>query len=906
MKTWFNRSTDGEVDVQSLEETLTMLVDIWDSSCIPFDGCLGFSQGGTLATLIACMPNRFRNLKFCICVGAPNFKGFGGIPDTVPSHVRSLHFAGKTDAVVSIEMSRALAARYAESNAKFITHEQGHCIPMKAEVMNEIKCFLQDISQKKKIATIDPLSVLSPLSKPPLTSIAHIDPPSFLCATESIALQQSEEIETLCAIYPDTINVLQYPGVSRHSPCASLEVSLCSSEDSTTIPQAWLGSLGLKILFTEKYPEEEVPEISLSLGKMTIDDFDDSKQMHLLSVVNLAAQDALGGPAIFSVIQAALDWLRDGDFTTNDQGKASQELKSEDKFQDTPLSDLAKNPVALQNPIVRSLINDQENKEEEDVLETVRVRQATAEAASLAGELKKMQNGEELRPQDSDGNAIVHKISEALRQYTKTASTTRGVWNYTVGLIGKPSAGKSTFYNACTQACLEREGRRLAAVAPHPFTTIEPNVGPGWFAGPSDTDHTSERGALHGRDKSGRRLLPVLVKDVAGLVPGAYKGRGKGNRFLNDLCDADVLVHVVDATGRSDKDGNVFITDDKSVNLTDGSFQKELSPPVVYSSPSEDAQWIREELHRWIYGNVKAKWPSVIRLLKTRVVEKASTAHRIFQLFSGYQAPKDCVEMAALRCQLSLDDAYSWSVLDLHRLVANYLLIRFPVCLALNKVDAFPAEHGTGSETIPVTIVQCQEDALARGEVAVPVSARAENWVLQKLCTAKSKESSSGDSSDRGSISTHGVEELALQRVLRLYGSTGVLNALSSALFLRSPVFCYPVSDLDSELPVGWTSGKGLLHTNESAPALLDCLLFKPGSTVGDVYAALRKGALPHVIMHGEFVRAEGRALDRRSKKKQVGKDTLIDETCCVLRIQTNRRSVWQHLHSSKKGASDI
>jgi ribosome-binding ATPase YchF (GTP1/OBG family) len=39
------------------------------------------------------------------------------------------------------------------------------------------------------------------------------------------------------------------------------------------------------------------------------------------------------------------------------------------------------------------------------------------------------------------------------------------------------------------------------------------------------------------------------LQDVAGLVPGAYKGRGRGNAFLNDLCDADVLVHVVDASG---------------------------------------------------------------------------------------------------------------------------------------------------------------------------------------------------------------------------------------------------------------------------------------------------------------------------------------------------------------------
>ena len=82
---------------------------------------------------------------------------------------------------------------------------------------------------------------------------------------------------------------------------------------------------------------------------------------------------------------------------------------------------------------------------------------------------------------------------------------------------------------------------------------------------------------------------------MAGLVPGAYKGRGKGNRFLNDICDADVLVHVVDATGRSDRDGNMLAGGEQG------------------SSPGEDAQWIREELHRWVYGNVRSKWQSVCR-----------------------------------------------------------------------------------------------------------------------------------------------------------------------------------------------------------------------------------------------------------------------------------------------------
>lgn len=45
---------------------------------------------------------------------------------------------------------------------------------------------------------------------------------------------------------------------------------------------------------------------------------------------------------------------------------------------------------------------------------------------------------------------------------------------------------------------------------------------------------------------------------MAGLVPGAYQGRGKGNAFLNDLTDADVLLHVVDVSGSTDREGQLL------------------------------------------------------------------------------------------------------------------------------------------------------------------------------------------------------------------------------------------------------------------------------------------------------------------------------------------------------------
>ena len=82
-------------------------------------------------------------------------------------------------------------------------------------------------------------------------------------------------------------------------------------------------------------------------------------------------------------------------------------------------------------------------------------------------------------------------------------------------------------------------------------------------------------------------------------------------------------------------------------------------------------------------------------------------------------------------------------------------------------------------------------------------------------------------------------------------------------------------------------------------PKLRDCIMLKPGSTVSDVYDALKRGALPHVMVHGDFVRAEGKGLDPSlHKKRQLGRDTVIDDSCSILRIQTNRKAVWQqNLH---------
>jgi len=214
-------------------------------------------------------------------------------------------------------------------------------------------------------------------------------------------------------------------------------------------------------------------------------------------------------------------------------------------------------------------------------------------------------------------------------------------------------------------------------------------------------------------------------------------------------------------------------------------------------------------------------------------------------------------------------------------------------------------------------INKCREAAMARGEVAVPVSSRAECWLLKRMLIADTPTAVGADQMMMIQTEATQAEEKIIANVLSRFGSTGVIEAISAAVRLRPPMLCYPVHDLDSEFPVGYSTGKTISNTvhplstssissnptpssssqssSSLIPRLLDCVQFKPGSTVGDVYEALKRpGVLSHTFLSGEFVRSEGRSICRDSPKLQLGRDSVLDDSNCVLRIQTNRKSVWQ------------
>ena len=120
-----------------------------------------------------------------------------------------------------------------------------------------------------------------------------------------------------------------------------------------------------------------------------------------------------------------------------------------------------------------------------------------------------------------------------------------------LGIVGLPNVGKSTLFNAITQAGAES--------ANYPFCTIDPNVG---VVSVPD-DRLNKLKDLYNSKKVVQTAIEFV--DIAGLVKGASKGEGLGNKFLSNIREVDAIVHVV----RCFEDSNVVHVDGSINSLRD-------------------------------------------------------------------------------------------------------------------------------------------------------------------------------------------------------------------------------------------------------------------------------------------------------------------------------------------------
>jgi GTP-binding protein YchF len=120
-----------------------------------------------------------------------------------------------------------------------------------------------------------------------------------------------------------------------------------------------------------------------------------------------------------------------------------------------------------------------------------------------------------------------------------------------IGIVGLPNVGKSTLFNALLK-------KQIANVANYPFCTIEPNIG--------IIEVPDERLPVLAKIVNTTKIVPAVVEfyDIAGLVRGASKGEGLGNKFLSHIREVEAIVHVV----RLFEDSNVVHVSPK-INPTD-------------------------------------------------------------------------------------------------------------------------------------------------------------------------------------------------------------------------------------------------------------------------------------------------------------------------------------------------
>ncbi|DAC72995.1 MAG TPA: redox-regulated ATPase YchF [Thermoplasmata archaeon] len=326
-----------------------------------------------------------------------------------------------------------------------------------------------------------------------------------------------------------------------------------------------------------------------------------------------------------------------------------------------------------------------------------------------------------------------------------------------LGIVGKPNVGKSTFFNAATKAHAE--------VANYPFTTIEANRGVMYIRKPCpcrDTHVTCT--PRNSRCIDGIRFVPIEAIDVAGLVPDAHKGKGLGNKFLDDLRQAHALIHIVDASGSTDSEGNPC--------------------DVGAHDPLSDVIFLEREINYWLFGIIKKSWENIARKcdLEGKKIEKMLT-----EQLTGLGIKEEHITGAMRKINLDTIKPIQWKDDQIFKLTDYVRAISKPIIIAFNKCDKAPDSlMEKRNELTKYIVIPCS----AESELAL--SNAAEKGIIaytpgsNDFTLLKKEETTEKQLKALDYIRTH---------VLAKYGSTGVQRCIDEAVRMLDLIVVYPVED---------------------------------------------------------------------------------------------------------------
>ena len=402
---------------------------------------------------------------------------------------------------------------------------------------------------------------------------------------------------------------------------------------------------------------------------------------------------------------------------------------------------------------------------------------------------------------------------------------------FSVGIVGKPSCGKTSFTNA---ACMTD-----FKVGSYPFTTIEANVG---------VTHVRTQCACRDFDVTdnpqnsicidGIRLVPIKMIDVPGLVPGAHAGRGMGNKFLDDLRQADVLIHIVDASGALDAEGQEM--------------------DVGSHDPVEDVKFLEEEITAWTLAIVQKDWKRIVGRVRA---EGAKLDELLLEKLSGLKISRGHILKAVRDTGLKAESADKWTEEEMKNFVRTLQRIAKPIIIAANKIDRPNSEDNFKrlQETFPELLV-------------VPVSALAEKalkdldkkGVIRYIPGDDDFEITKADVLKEAELAQ--LEKIRVE-ILKKHGGTGVQNLLNKAVFdFLDMITVYPVHDANA-----LADGDGNV--------LPDVFLVPKGITAKEFAGVI------HTDLMDSFVHA----IDARTKMRISDKHALKDrDVICIISAKSH------------------